>query len=359
MGKSMSARRTYLAFLIALACAPLWADAPAGDDYVKGFDLYAHRDYANSILYLKAAVGKNPQDWKAWEIMGFDYYLLNQPAQALPAFDQSLRWNPKNPQLWTLAEGIRARIIWEAERNDPYPRVFRNPDNDIWVKLRGGFISAGLGDLPKSVPAFQSYYTNLYGHASASVDGFGPLAGLEVGFMLDTYNAWGVAFEGASFNGYQASANDNFGNTLKGSIQPDMLSIQAEYYRFFKLGSTRLWAGAGAGFYATIAELSYVQNAVTLQSGEMAGLGYGGFLGLGWDIALGDQFSAGLYVRGRYATTGDIEGLIAYNNGTSQQSVLISDNTGAYAVPTGTAGAKPINVDYTGMDAGLGICYHY
>ena len=352
----MSARGIVLVFLIALAYGPLWAET-SNDDYVAGFNFYAHKNYTDSIPYLRAAVRLDPQNWKAWQILGFDYYLLNQPMLALPAFDQSLRWHPDNPQLWNLAEGIRAKMIWEAERNDIYPRVFR--DYDIWVKLHTGFISASLGDLPKAAPAFQTYYTAQYGHASASVDGFGPLVGLEVGFMLDTYNAWGVAFDGASLNGYRASANDNYDYKLKGSIQPSMISIQAEYYHYFKLGSTRLWAGAGAGFYATIAELSYVQNAVTLQSGEMAGLGYGGTLGLGWDIAVGDQVSAGLYLRGRYATTGNIEGMVTYSDGTQQQSVLISDNTGAYAVPTGTAGAKPINIDYTGMDAGLGICYHY
>ncbi|HJT23917.1 MAG TPA: hypothetical protein VJ873_05035, partial [bacterium] len=160
--------------------------------------------------------------------------------------------------------------------------------------------------------------------------------------------------------GYKASAHDNFGNTLKGSIQPNMVSIQAGYYRYFKLGTTRLWAGAGGGFYETIAELSYVQNNANLQSGEMVGIGYGGFLGLGWDVAIGDQISASFYVRGRYATTGDIEGLVSYSNGAGQQSVLASDSTGVVgAVPTGTSDVQPVKVDYTGEDVGLAITYHY
>lgn len=339
------------------AAARLWADT-ADSNYVTGFDYYAHKDYISSIPYLQAAVRSDPQNWKAWQILGYDYYFMNQPMFAVPAFDQSLRWHPDNPQLWNLAEGIRAKMIWEAERNDPYPRVFRN--YGIWVKLHGGFISANLGDLPSSAPAFQSYFTAKYGYASASVDGSGPLAGLEVGFMLDTYNAWSMSFDGAAFNGYKASAHDNFGNKLTGSIQPNMISIQPAFTHYFKLGSTRLWAQAGGGFYDTIAEVSYLQNAVTLQTGEMVGIGYGGFLGLGWDIAVGDQISASLYVRGRYATTGDIEGLVSYSNGAGQQSVLVSDDTGVIsAVPTGTTGVKSVKIDYTGEDAGLAITYHY
>src|SRR5579871_1435152 len=343
MGKSMSARKTALVLLIALASPPLWADT-ADSDYVKGFGAYAHKDYMDSIPYLQAEVRADPQNWKAWQILGFDYYLSNQPMRAVPAFDQSLRWHPDNYQLRELAEGLRAKMIWEAERNDPYPRVFR--DYGIWVKLHGGLISASLGGLPSSAPAFQSYFGAKYGYASATVDGTGPLAGLEVGFMLDTYDAWSMSFDGAAFNGFQASAHDNFGNTLKGTIQPNMVSIQPAFTHYFKLGRTRLWAQAGGGFYETIAEVNYVQanpsSAVTLQSGEMVGIGFGGFLGLGWDVAVGDQLSASLYVRGRWATTGDMEGVVSYSNGAGQQSVLSSDSTGVIsASPVGTTGIKP------------------
>lgn len=347
------------AFFALSVATCLQADATNGY-YVTGFDYYAHKDYLDSIRYLQLAIQQDPQNWKAWQTLGFDYYLSNQPLLALPAFDQSLKWHSDNPQLWNLAEGIRAKMIWEAERNDPYPRVFRNPDYGIWVSLRPGVIISSLGGLPKSAPAFEAEYGSLYGHASASCGGFGPLATLEVGFMLDTLDAWGIVFDGAALNGYQALAQDNFGNTLKGSIQPNMISIQPEYYRFFKLGRTRLWACAGAGAYLTVVELSYLQNGKNAQSGELGGLGYGGFLGLGWEFALGDQISAGIYVRGRYATTGDIEGDVSYGQGAAQLSVLGSDSEGLVsAYPVGTGGIKTTNIDYTGADGGFSISYHY
>ena len=353
----MPSRGIYLFLLVVMAVARLWADT-ADSNYVTGFGYYARKDYASSIPFLQAEVRFDPQNWKAWQLLGFDYYLSSQPMMALPAFDQSLRWHPDNYQLRNLAEGMRAKMIWEAERRDIYPRVFRN--YGIWVKLHAGFISASLGDLPSSAPAFQSYFGAKYGYASATVDGTGPLAGLEVGFMVDTYNAWSMSFDGAAFNGLKAAAHDNFGNTLKGVIQPNMISIQPAFTHYFKLGRTRLWAQAGGGFYDTIAEVSYVQNAVTLQSGEMVGIGVGGFLGLGWDIAVGDQISASLYVKGRWATTGDIEGLVSYSNGAAQQSFLSSDSTGVIsASPVGTTGVKSVNIDYTGGDAGLAITYHY
>ncbi len=355
----MLARRACWILWAALACSPLGAYT-SEDYYLAGFNFYAHKDYANSIRYLQAAVKLDPQNWKAWQILGFDYYLLDQPAQALFSFDQSLKGHPDDPQLWNLAEGIRANIIWEVERNNPYPRVFRNPDNDIWVSLRAGVISSGLGNLPKSVSAFQAEYGPMYGQASASCDGFGPLATLEMGFMLDTYNAWGVVFDGAALNGFQASAQDIYGDTFKGSIQPNMISIQPEYYHFFKLGRTRLWASAGAGVYLSIVELNYTKNSASFESGELGGLGYGGFLGLGWEFAVGDQVSAGIYVRGRYATTGGIAGNVSYQGGATQPSVLGADSYGLVsAYPTGASGFNPVHIDYTGADAGLFISYHY
>jgi tetratricopeptide (TPR) repeat protein len=334
---------------------PLQA-ATSNDYYVAGFDAYAHKDYPKSIAYMKAAVQLDPQNWKAYQILGYDYYLSNQPALALAAFDRSLQGHSDNPELWNLAESIRARIVWENERNDIYPRVFRN--YDIWVRLHTGVITANMGDLRKAASAFETYYAAY--NPSASNSGFGPLGGMEVGFMLDTLDAWGVVLDGAALNGFKASWGNGSGNYLSESIQPDMISIQAEYYRFFKLGRTRLYANLGGGLYNTILNLNYVNNGAVFQSGEMAGMGWGGFLGLGWEIAVGDQLSASLYARGRWAATGNIQGNSTNGLGSSQMAVLSTDQNGLVgANPVGAAGIKAVNIDYSGADLGFSISYHY
>lgn len=341
---------------LSILSLPLRA-ATTNDYYVAGFDLYARKDYADSIPYMKAAVQLEPQNWKAWQILGYDYYLSNQPALALAAFDHSLHWNPRNSELWNLAESIRARIIWENEKNDPYPRAFRN--YDIWFKFQTGVMTARLGDLSKAATAFSNYYTAINIQNTATADGFGLLGGMEVGFMLDTFNAWGVVVDGATLNGYTAQSKENEGY-LKESVQPEMISVQAEYFRFFKLGRTRFYANAGGGLYNTIVNLNYLNNGNVFESGEMAGIGIGGFLGLGWEIALGDQFSASLFVRARYATTGNIQGTTTNAAGSSQTSVLSTDSNGLLGANlVGTTGIKAVNVDYTGGDAGFSISYHY
>ena len=357
----MSRRSTLFWALLLPMLLPRGAGAYSSNDYyLAGLDFYTHKDYAKSISYLQQAVQLDPQNWKAFQILGYDYFLSKKPAEALANFDLSLRLHPDNPELWKLAEPIRAQLIWQAERNDIFPHAFRS--YPVWVKLQSGVMTASLGDLSNSVQAFQNYYGSLYGHSSASADGFGPCLGLEVGFMLDTYNAWGVVFEGAALNGFKGEANDNFGTSFNQSLQPNMVSIQAEYLRFFKLGRFRLCANAGAGLYNTLLELNETdQNNVTVASGEMGGIGIGGFLGLGFETALGEQFSAGIYARGRYATTGNIQGILTDQYGNGQMSVLAADPTGLIsAVPVNaTNGYKTVNVDYTGADFELSVSYHY
>ncbi len=346
--------RLILFIFFLFSSLPLRAST-SNDYYVAGFDAYAHKDYAKSIPYMKAVVQLDPKNWKGWQILGYDYYLSNQSALALAAFDQSLRWNAKNPELWNLAESLRARIVWENERNDIYPRVFRN--YDIWVRLHAGVMTAGLGDLSKAATAFSNYYAKIKSQNSAVANGFGPFGGMEVGFMLDTYNAWGMVVDGATLNGYSAQIKEPTGY-LTESVQPQMISVQAEYYRFFKLGRTRLYANLGGGFYNTIVNLNGLNNGTV--SGQMQGIGLGGFLGLGWEVAVGGQFSASLFARGRVATTGDIEGTYTNNSGSDQTAVLSTDSNGLLGGnPTGTPGIKAVNVDYTGVDAGLSFSYHY
>lgn len=357
----MTFRRTlFLFFLWSIpvfsTAAPVWT---SNDYYVTGIDFYAHRDYSKALSYLKIAVQMDPQNWKAYETIGYIHYLSGRAEEALVAFDWSLQWHPKNPSIRDIAEKIRAKIIWENEARDIYPRVFRN--YDIWVGLHTGIMTASLGDLPKAAAAFNQYYAGLEPHAQA--DGFGLLGGLEVGFMLDKWSGWSVVFDAASFSGYKSDRMDTFGNTLHETYQPDMLAFQAEYYRYFQLGRFRLSAGAGGGLYHAIVSLHSVRNDnFLLQDGELTGIGWGALLGVGIEMALGEQFSLGFSARGRFATIDHIQGNITNINGATQPVGLVLD-TGlleSYSPNIiDTYGLPYAKLDFTGGDVGLSISYHY
>ena len=333
----------------------------SNDYYVTGVDFYAHRDYDKAISYLKVAVQKDPQNWQAYETLGYIHYLSSRPAEALAAFDQSLRWHVNNPKIRDLAEKIRAKIIWEAEARDIYPRVFRN--YGIWFSLQSGAINASLGDFPAAASAFNNYKDPTVLEPHAQTDGFGLLGGMEVGFMLDKWSGWSVLFDAATFKGYKADWQDSFGNSLHETIQPDMISFQALYYRFFQLGRFRLHAGAGGGLYQSIVNLHEQRNDdVVLQDGQLSSLGWGVLLSTGIEMALGEQFAVGFSVRGRYATTSNIQGNVTNIFGASEQVGLALDSGLLEAYPPNVISAYNLptaKIDYTGVDADLSISYHY
>jgi tetratricopeptide (TPR) repeat protein len=336
--------------------APRLAPAYTSEDYyAAGFLQYVQKDYANTILYMKTAVQMDARNWKAHQVMGYCYYLTGDRMNALRAFENSLRYNPNNPALMELVERIRAEFMAEAEAKDTYPKAFKK--FAMWVRLRAGLATAALGDLPAAAKAFNSYYASY--SPSASVDGFGRLGGLEVCFMLDRWNAWGVAVDGAAFNGYKASDTDVFHNTESMDIQPNMVAVQLEYYRFFQVENYRLYATAAGGVYNSLVNLTYTWNEQTY-TGKMDGLGFGGQLGVGGEMAIGDQFSLCFFIRGRYATSGNIQGDFSGTWGLAGLAIdpngILMPYPAEHIEPDGLKFAK---IDYTGADFGLAITYHY
>ena len=348
----LSAALILLAFF-----APRTACAYTSEDYyAAGFLQYAQRDYPNAILYMKIAVQMDMRNWKAHQVMGYCYFLTGDRVNALSSFDNSLKYNPSNPALRELAEKIRAELLAEAEARDTYPKAFKK--FPMFARLRAGVATAALGDLPAAAKAFNTYFADA--SPTASVDGMGVLGGLEVCFMLDKWDAWGVTADGAAFNGYKATATDLYGNKASEVIQPNMVAVQLEYYRFFKVGNFRLYATGGGGLYNSLVNLTYKRNEQVLYSGKMDGLGFGGQLGVGGEMAIGDQFSLFLSLRGRYATSGNIQGDFS---GTFGLAGLAIDQNGLLvpypAESIERDGLKFAKIDYTGADFGLGLTYHY
>jgi hypothetical protein len=164
----------------------------------------------------------------------------------------------------------------------------------------------------------------------------------------------------AAFNGYQASFSDTYGNTQTETVQPNMVALQLEYYRFFKVDNFRLYATGGGGLYNSLVNLMVKMNNTTINTGKMDGLGFGGQLGVGGEMAIGDQFSTNFFIRGRYATSGNIQGDFSSVWGLAGLAIdsdgLLRAYPAEHIEPDGLKFAK---IDYTGADFGLSIAYHY
>jgi hypothetical protein len=142
-----------------------------------------------------------------------------------------------------------------------------------------------------------------------------------------------------------------------------MIAIEPEYIRYFKMGSFRLFAKAGGGLYNTLVNVNITYAGNMEQSGQVGGVGWGGFLGAGFEMAIDEQFSANAFVRGRWATTDNIHGDGIEGVGAGQNLVLSFDPSGQIGLnPSsliGTPGYTSAKVDYTGGDLGFSFSYHY
>jgi len=85
-------------FILLFFTSALWA-ATSADYYAAGIQLYQQKQYAKSIQYFRAAIQLDPQNWKAYQVMGQAYYQLGDKTDAVQMMDQSLQINPGNQPL--------------------------------------------------------------------------------------------------------------------------------------------------------------------------------------------------------------------------------------------------------------------
>ncbi len=77
--------------------------APTADQYLDAGDkLFQEKDFNKSLLYYKAAVQTDPQNWKAYQAQGNCELNMGQRENAINDFQKSLNINPNNPALQDL-----------------------------------------------------------------------------------------------------------------------------------------------------------------------------------------------------------------------------------------------------------------
>jgi hypothetical protein len=86
--------------LLLLSGASLLSASPLSDRYRSvGNQLYQAKDFNKALLYYKAAVQADPQDWIAYQTLGNCEYSLGQREDAVNDFQRSLNLHPNNPAL--------------------------------------------------------------------------------------------------------------------------------------------------------------------------------------------------------------------------------------------------------------------
>ena len=90
-----------LTILLALSCIPLAAAESINDLRYQAFQLYKQGRFREAIPLLDRVIARHHRDIQALIKRGNCYCRLDQPARALPDFDQAIHYNPLHPGGYT------------------------------------------------------------------------------------------------------------------------------------------------------------------------------------------------------------------------------------------------------------------
>lgn len=148
-----------------------YAGTEADSFYQKALAQYNAGDYNGAKDYGNKAVQSDPYHWQAWQMIGNAEYAQGDKQAALKAYDQSLLFNPENPQLRSFVEQIKGQTgsTWspipeaKAPDNTNYgattPRENRRGRRDDGVQYTGSRKKPGLAFLFSFlVPGLGQYY---------------------------------------------------------------------------------------------------------------------------------------------------------------------------------------------------------
>lgn len=344
--------------------------------------------YAKAADYLQQAVQADPNDWQAYEDLGNVRMKLNESAEALEAYRQSLRIHPDNPTLQNLVDNLNATAgpdnatavapstvpaaagagneQWETAQpvtvgGAAPPAVHPHPQgppvyNDglaaidharYWVQASLGYANMRTGDLSTSAAAWnQDIASNGWTGSASSLNDAVEVGG-QLGLLLSPNNGIALGVKAALLSDYKLNVNYQNGPspvTVGGNpvtysdgttvifdsdfdqttLTPSLLPITLDYYLFLPDGGGRFFLSGGFGWYIGEVHAERAYSAVIATS----------------DPNNFDQWSGdlrgngpGFQVRlGREFQVGPALGLVVYVGG---QYAKISHFTGTVTDPDG------------------------
>src|ERR1700677_3828366 len=118
----------FLFLLILFSESSMISAAATSDQYLTAGDrFYQAKNFNKALLYYKAAVQTDPQNWRAYQSLGTCEYGLGQRENAINDFQTSLNINPKNPPLQNLMNQLSQTGI-----NSIHPPGSL-PEADKWI----------------------------------------------------------------------------------------------------------------------------------------------------------------------------------------------------------------------------------
>src|SRR5579885_3115664 len=99
-----------LAFSIGFLLPAFLTAATKGSirDYKKGLELYGQGRYEQALERFELAIDGNFNFWQSYQMVGYCYFELRDKEAALKAFQESLKINPRNPQLARIYNDLKS-----------------------------------------------------------------------------------------------------------------------------------------------------------------------------------------------------------------------------------------------------------
>jgi hypothetical protein len=271
--------------------------------YQAGVDAYKQGQWDQSISQMQTVIQLNPNNWQAYQVMGYDYSEEGNSRQALAAYDESLAINPNNPTVQGLADKLRSTANGNAV--PPPPAVETVADS----VLKNSFYFDLGGVTPISPNGFQNSWTT----GGSAGFGFGFELSRLVSIVLDaSYSTFPIKATQTGFPGITYSGGGIHLATLLGNIKFKFIAEDNPVipYIIFGLGPSQFTSDA---LTATNGINTATSNATAMSETDFA-LRFG----LGIDIKLSKGTYLSIETNGMDGFTSDkvsSQGYMTYNMG--------------------------------------------
>ncbi len=299
----------FLFTLLFFAGSSLLFASPLSDRYRSaGNQYYESKDFNKALLYYKAAVQADPQDWIAYQTLGNCEYGLGQRENAVNDFQKSLNLHPNNPSLQNFINQMSQTGVSTTHESVSLP----DPDKWIWdVGIAGNSFS------------WQDLVTD---YAPSTFTPPGSVSGIEFDLGTD----------------YTLSHNFQIGLQLQGTIKDEEIltfgnsGVTAIYtetsvgaalsakYLISLGGDLNLVLHGEGGIYGLAASNLNGTNGTLVETGNLTATNFGGLLALetewiekgGWalDIGIGYRFLTFTPVKFTDTTSGGAPPVTLPNN---------------------------------------------
>lgn len=372
-----------------LSSTPAPSSPAATGSFDQGMGLYQQKQYQAALPMFQQAVLENPNDARAYYYLGVCQSVTGDTKDAVVNLTRCDKLRPNaamESYLFQLREKLTPEDQQWVDSQTTVPGTISNAgvsapkaDKNFGIRLEPAFFLAALGDFnmdaqtSQKATAQQQQSDPSLGYTAAIPSGyFG--GGLEPVVKLGSSFEIGLPFAILPIGTITDTTQDANGYNATTQYNLSAFSIGLDGWYFIPLGKEfQLFACAGPLFVPiSIAYTGTTTNPgiTSTQSGTFSSTGFGGQIQAGFDWHMGDTFVISPMVGYQWVTADAFQGTLSASptvpsaaSGPGQLEVIPTSNGNAIEYlannQTAPAGSRALQVDLSGLKAGLQISVYF